>query len=102
MFQEALSNIAKHAKATRVAAFAYRVDDVIDFEIADDGVGLTDVDRSKLGTHGLLGIRERVLAYGGTLEIGAGPSGGTVVRATMPCIFADANVRATPNPLQFA
>ena len=102
VFQEALNNVAMHAKATRVAASAYRVADTIEFEIADDGVGITDEDRAKPGTHGLLGIRERVLAYRGTLEMTKGASGGTVVRASMPCIFDDANIAATTHPLQFA
>jgi signal transduction histidine kinase len=85
VFQEALTNIAKHAKATRVAAYAYRTGEAIEFEIADDGVGVTDADRMKVGTHGLLGIRERVLAYDGHFEIITGPTGGTIIRGTMPC-----------------
>ncbi len=85
VFQEALNNVAKHAKATRVAAYAYRTDDRIEFEIADDGRGITDEDRAKTGGHGLLGIRERTLAYDGRLEILNGPQGGTIVRGSMPC-----------------
>lgn len=85
VFQEALQNVAKHARATRVAASAYRVGDAIEFEIADNGVGIGDAHRTKAGAHGLLGIRERVLAYHGHLEIVGGPHGGTIVRASMPC-----------------
>jgi signal transduction histidine kinase len=102
VFQEALTNIAKHSGATRVAAYAYRVDDAIEFEIADDGVGLTVADRSKPGTHGLLGIRERVLAYDGHLELLNGPSGGTILRGTMPCHLPAIDERAVPYALQFA
>ncbi len=85
VFQEALSNIAKHANATRVAASCYRAADSIEFEIADDGIGLVDADRTKSGSHGLLGMRERVLAYGGRVDILPGPQGGTIVRGAMPC-----------------
>ena len=85
VFQEALANVTKHSKASRVAAHCYRIGDDIEFEIADDGIGLSDGDRVKAGTHGLLGIRERVLAYRGTVEFLAGGQGGTVVRGRMPC-----------------
>jgi signal transduction histidine kinase len=102
VFQEALANVATHAKATRVASSAYRVADTIEFEVADNGIGLTDADRVKPGKHGLLGIRERVLAYHGTMEIATSPGGGTVVRGCMPCLFDDASARAATHPLQFA
>jgi signal transduction histidine kinase len=96
VFQEALTNIAKHARATRVAAYAYRTGDEIEFEIADDGIGIADVDRAKPGAHGLLGIRERVLAYGGRCEIVAGPKRGTIVRGTMPCVVPSEDWTTTP------
>jgi len=102
VFQEALTNIAKHAKATRVSSYAYRVGDVIEFEIADNGIGITAEDRSKPGTHGLLGIRERVLAYRGNVEIVNGPKGGTILRATMPCKLSPEDVAAAPYTMQFA
>jgi len=85
VFQEALGNVVKHSRATRVAAYAYRTGDDIEFEIADDGIGITDADRAKPGTHGLLGIRERVLAYSGRFEILNGEKGGTILRGSMPC-----------------
>ena len=86
VFQEALTNVARHSRATRIAAHAYRVADEIEFEIADDGIGLTESDRAKPGVHGLLGIRERVLAYNGRIEIGPGKTGGTLLQGAMPCI----------------
>lgn len=102
VFQEALTNIAKHAHASRVSAHAFRVDETIDFEIADDGVGLSDADRAKPGVHGLLGIRERVLAYGGHLEIVPGRKRGTVVRARMPCVLPLDDKDPAHYVLQFA
>lgn len=85
VFQEALDNVAGHSGATAVYAHARRVDDLIVLEISDNGIGLSDEARSKPGTHGLLGIRERVLAYRGRLEISRGPVGGAVIRASFPC-----------------
>ncbi len=96
VFQEALANVAKHSEATRVAAQAYRVGDRIEFEIADDGIGLPDAVRTKPGAHGLLGIRERVLAYRGEVEMSRAPSGGTVVRGWIPCEPPIARDEAAP------
>lgn len=103
VFQEALGNIAKHSRASRVAASVYRVDDRIEFEVADDGVGITADDRAKAGVHGLLGIRERVLAYDGQMELLDGPRGGTILRGTMPCTAKAADgQRSIASSMQFA
>lgn len=89
VFQEALDNIALHSRATCVDCHVRRVGDSIDLEIADNGIGLPDAERSKPDTHGLLGIRERVLAYHGRLEFSRGPEGGTTIRASFPCRLPD-------------
>ena len=102
VFQEALTNVAKHSGATRVAAQAYRVGDDIEFEISDNGVGLTDADRTKPGTHGLLGIRERILAYRGRVEFVPGPQGGLTVRASMPCVVAVDDAAVASYAMHFA
>jgi len=92
VFQEAMNNVAKHSQATEVVASIRREGDQVVFEIADDGIGISDEARSRPGTHGLLGIRERVLAYNGHLEFARGPRGGTVIRASVVC--RPATVRA--------
>lgn len=103
VFQEALTNVAKHSGATRVAAYAYRVDDDIEFEIADNGIGISDADRAKPGVHGLLGIRERVRAYGGHVEFIAGQDGtGTIVRGRMPCLLNTDDDAGRPFAMDFA
>ena len=99
VFQEALTNIAKHAQAKRVSAYVYRVAEELEFEIADDGIGLKDADRAKPNTHGLLGIRERLLAYGGHLEV-VSDDKGTIIRGRMPCKAAAD--RPPLHALQFA
>lgn len=101
VFQEALTNVAKHSRATRVAAHIYRADDTIEFEIADDGIGISAADRAKTGIHGLLGIRERVFAYHGSFEVVGGAQGGSVLRARLPC-RASAGAGPTPQTMQFA
>lgn len=72
---EALANIERHAAASRVR-IAWRPGEL---EVRDDGVGF---DTSTAG-HGLAGMRERLAACGGTVEVASGPSG-TTVRARCP------------------
>jgi signal transduction histidine kinase len=79
--QEALTNTLKHAQATRAdVSLRYR-DDVLDVEVRDDGEG--NGDGGEAG-HGLIGMRERVTAYGGTLAAGPAPTGGFTVEARFP------------------
>ena len=87
----------------RVAGYAYRVGDDIEFEIADNGVGISDADRAKPGVHGLLGVRERILAYGGHLEFLKGPDGvGTILRGRMPCLLTTNDGEGRPFAMDFA
>lgn len=79
--QEALTNVLKHAEATRAdVAIRYR-DDAIELTVRDDGHGPTASDGSG---HGLVGMRERVLLYGGRFDAGPQPGGGFAVRARLP------------------
>ncbi len=79
--QEALTNTVKHAgPATASVLIRYR-DDAIDLEVSDDGRGTGDSTDG--AGHGLVGIRERVGLFGGTLTAGTRPDGGFVVRATL-------------------
>ena len=77
---EGLNNVVKHARASRASVTVEKSDDVLRIEIADDGTG--GVDTSK-GT-GLLGLRDRAEADGGTLVVISPPGRGTVITATLP------------------
>jgi signal transduction histidine kinase len=81
--QEALTNVAKHARATTVAVAVREADGCVDVRVADDGAGLGAGPRSS-GGFGLVGMRERVELAGGELRIEGGRDGGTVVRARLP------------------
>ena len=84
--QEALTNIVKHAGdagAEVVVRYAARA---LELDVIDDGRSAA-ASRNGSG-HGLIGMRERVALYGGTLEAGAQPDGGYAVRARLP--FGDA------------
>ena len=79
IFQEALTNIAKHAGATRVTVSLGRVERQLLLAICDDGCGIAPADRRKPHSFGLRGMNERALALGGTLDLSAAPGGGTMV-----------------------
>ena len=78
---EALTNVAKYARASKATVRVARRDGVAVIEIADDGVGGAD---ETLGT-GIQGLADRVAALDGTLRILSPPGAGTVVTAELPC-----------------
>jgi signal transduction histidine kinase len=82
--QEALTNVAKHARASRVNLSLCRDDTGITLEVGDDGVGLGAAQRTESARYGVQGMRERVEALGGMLTIGPRPERGTLVRAWLP------------------
>src|SRR5206468_3271847 len=73
IIQEALTNVSRHSKATRVDVSVRRVGAVIILGVEDNGVGFTPQSLSGLSSLGLVGIRERALACGGTLMIRGEP-----------------------------
>ncbi|GIF77515.1 sensor histidine kinase [Asanoa siamensis] len=81
--QEALTNVVRHARAARVEVRLSWVDDALQVEVRDDGRGPS----RKSGGHGLIGMRERVDACGGTLRTGAPDDGtGFLVHARLPVV----------------
>jgi signal transduction histidine kinase len=79
--QEALTNVARHAKARRVEVSVHAAGARLRLVVADDGVGLAAAAARPAGM-GLVGIRERVLALGGTLVLRG--DGGTELRVELP------------------
>jgi two-component system sensor histidine kinase UhpB len=79
IFQEALTNIAKHAGATRVTVSLRRQRQHLILGICDNGRGITPADRLKPQSFGLRGMGERATALGGTMTLSAAPGGGTMV-----------------------
>ncbi len=88
IFQEAMTNVAKHARANTVAVKAGSSRATVFLEVADDGLGFdleTVGDRvSTAGGLGLKQMRERMQAQGGNLLIDTAPGRGTVLRAELP------------------
>lgn len=81
--QEALTNVARHAGARRVAVELSWEPSRLELTIRDDGIGLGDSPEHSSG-FGLLGMKERALTWGGSLGVNAIPGGGTVVSLTLP------------------
>jgi len=84
IFQEALTNIARHARATQVEINLERNTSTVNMEICDNGVGITAAQLAASGSFGILGIRERVNSLGGSLNISGVPGRGTTLRVSLP------------------
>lgn len=83
--QEALTNVQKHAQASRVHLQLDHDDDMLRLELRDNGRGLGTAARGpRLKSHGLLGMKHRVDAFHGRFEIGPGDGGGTRLRVSLP------------------
>lgn len=82
--QESLSNVAKHAAAEKVDISLHRSDENVSLTIRDDGCGFDPAVVRKMAGFGLLGMRERVLALGGTLFIKSAVGQGTEVVIELP------------------
>jgi signal transduction histidine kinase len=77
---EALTNVAKHAQATRAEVSVSRRGDVLRVVISDDGVGGAD-PRGQ----GLSGLADRVAGVDGTLSVSSPAGGGTMIEVVLPC-----------------
>lgn len=80
--QEALTNIAKHAQARTVRVTLAVHGGTVEIGVADDGVGFDPAVPAR-SAYGLVGMRYRIEAEGGTLAVDAAPGGGTRLRATL-------------------
>jgi two-component system, NarL family, sensor histidine kinase YdfH len=82
---EALTNIARHARASQVQVSLRCADGGLELRVADDGIGFDPAaTEGQAGHYGLLGMRERARLAGGTLEVTSRNGNGTVVRMKVP------------------
>jgi signal transduction histidine kinase len=84
ILQESLSNISRHAQATRVRVELQFSDDRLTMTVTDNGVGLQATGRNKVGSFGLVGIEERVNILGGTFSVLSHPGSGTTICVSVP------------------
>ena len=84
--QEALTNVMKYAKAKQVTITLTSEGSLGRLVITDDGVGLAATKQHRSMSHGLLGMRERMVALGGTFDIRSAAGCGTTLTATFPVV----------------
>jgi signal transduction histidine kinase len=84
MVQEALTNVARHARATEVTIDLRAEGDSLLLSVVDDGVGLAEGALQRNGSFGLLGLRERAHMLGGEVQVSAEPGGGTRLAVRVP------------------
>ncbi|HYA85965.1 MAG TPA: PAS domain S-box protein, partial [Nitrospirota bacterium] len=84
IYQEALTNVMRHAEATMVNVSLEDRTGKITLRVNDNGKGITDEDISKPRSFGLMGIRERALYFGGNVDIDGTPDKGTSITITIP------------------
>jgi signal transduction histidine kinase len=77
--QEALTNVSKHAFATRVSVDLTVAGKVMSLEVTDNGRGLSQEDLAKARSFGIRGLRERAAQVGGWVELASGPGGTTLI-----------------------
>jgi len=84
IFQETLTNIVRHAHADKIQVRLEKVEDHLCLEVRDNGRGITEGQIANSKSLGLLGIRERALLWGGTVQIHGTPGKGTTLSVRIP------------------
>ncbi|MCP2010523.1 CHASE domain-containing protein [Duganella violaceipulchra] len=84
VLQESLSNILQHARASLVRVELCQAGGMLSMTISDNGVGLRESSRNKVGSFGLVGIEERISLLGGHCAITGGHNAGTTVTISVP------------------
>lgn len=92
LVQEALTNVIKHAEATRCAVEVAGDGDAVYVVVRDDGRGVDVEALERRGGFGVTGMRERAHLAGGSLTLGAGAAGGTELRVRLPLPRASSSV----------
>lgn len=96
IFQEMLSNVARHAQASALQIRIHLNENALSMEVQDNGVGAQPFDLDNSRSYGVMGMRERAMHFGGSLEIISAPGQGTLARLHIP--FAPQKCEAASNP----
>ncbi len=84
IFQEILTNIARHAGASLVIISLQQEDGDLTLQVSDNGRGITECNIDDTKSLGLLGMRERALVFGGRVHLARAGEGGTTVTVCIP------------------
>jgi len=84
VFQEALTNVERHAEATYAKVCFNKRNEKLELQVKDNGKGINDEDLYSHGSYGIIGLRERVKFLNGDLKIKGIPDKGTTVKIVIP------------------
>jgi signal transduction histidine kinase len=99
MVQETLTNVARHSRATEAAITLELEAGSLVLEVSDNGRGIGVEESHGISSLGLVGLRERALACGGTLSIRGVPGEGTTITARIPLAdTAEFPIQSAGNP----
>jgi signal transduction histidine kinase len=98
IFQETLTNIIRHARATRVEVDLYEEEGRLVLEVRDNGRGITREQTLNMKSIGLLGMRERAALLGGDVRLTGAPGKGTTVIVSIPIATRRTNQQRNENP----
>ncbi|MDT8316925.1 MAG: PAS domain S-box protein [bacterium] len=87
IFQESLTNVARHAEATRISASMHMNDGGLYLSITDNGKGISASEIASSNSIGLIGMRERLYPWKGTVDIEGVKGKGTTVRINVPALY---------------
>ncbi len=96
ILQESLSNISRHAKASLVRVQLQMQGERLTMTVSDNGIGLPEGGRNKVGSFGLVGIEERINILGGSFAIASTPGGGTMITVSVPLVQPAPRLQHTP------
>ncbi len=88
VFQETLSNVARHAKATAIQIGLTQCHEFIELRVKDNGIGISSFQIEDSQSLGLIGMRERILHLGGTMTIQGWTNQGTDIQFKIPRRFS--------------
>jgi signal transduction histidine kinase len=96
--QEALTNVSKHARATRVRLDLLLAPDMLSLEISDNGRGMSSRDLAKARSFGIRGLHERAVTVGGWVDVSSSMRGTTLILSIpIPAVEAEPEVAAAPD-----
>jgi signal transduction histidine kinase len=84
VFQEIMTNVARHAEATEVVVTATQRNGCLTLIVQDNGRGIREEELKNTTSLGLLGMRERLFPWGGHVDFAGAPNEGTTVTVTLP------------------
>jgi PAS domain S-box-containing protein len=86
IFQETLTNVARHARASSVKAILKKDKNILTLRISDNGIGIAPEKIADPGSYGLIGIQERAISFNGEMKITGKKGKGTTVVVTLPLV----------------